>query len=123
MNRNGFCLCIVHLIVELYVHSMSIRMSDEKQVEVVIIDLVKLDSSCFNGSYKELVELIGHESTLLLHKTYGGQYVTFPKKLLADAYIHELILTEYDGTNAIELAKKYNYTYSWIRKLLKKNQI
>ena len=90
---------------------------------MLIINLFELDSSCYNGSYKEFVELIGHEHTLILHKSFAGQYVTFPKKLLADTYIHELILTEYNGANAKELARKYNYTYSWIMKLIKRLQM
>lgn len=88
-----------------------------------IDDMINLDSACFNGSYKEFVELIGHKNTLILYETYAGQYVTFPKKLLSDKYLHERILKEYDGKNAKELAKKYGYTYSWTMKLLKKLKV
>lgn len=85
-----------------------------------IIDTKKLKSSCFNGSYKELIELIGHDHTIILYENYAGQYLSLPKKLIAEEYLHRLILEEYDGTNAKKLARKYGYTYSWIQKLLKK---
>jgi len=84
------------------------------------IDIKSLDSSCFNGSYCELVKLIGHENTLILYNNYAGQYVTFPKKLLSNKYLHSLILKEYNGRNGKILARKYGYTYSWVMKLLKK---
>ena len=95
-----------------------IALTIEKEKEE--IDLCKLDSSCFNGSYRELVELIGHENTIILYNNFAGQYVTFPKKLLSDEYLHGQIKKEYDGKNGKVLAKKYGYTYSWIMKLLKK---
>ncbi len=79
----------------------------------------KLDSSCFNGAYKEFVELIGHKNTLLVHAYFAGQYVTFPKKLLCETYLHQQIWSEYDGSNAKDLARKYGYSYSWVRKILK----
>lgn len=86
------------------------------------IDLSQLDSSCFNGSYKELVELIGHEHTLLLYRQYAGQYLTFPKKLLTDEFLHGQILKEYDGANGKQLAKKYGFTYSWVMKIIRANK-
>ncbi len=84
------------------------------------MDIRTLDSSCFNGAYKEFVELIGHQNTLLVYNYFAGQYVTFPKKLLAEQYLHEQILNEYDGKNAKDLARKYGYSYSWVMKVLKR---
>lgn len=81
--------------------------------------LGKLDSSCFHGAYRDLCEIVGQEATILIHEHYSGQLVSLPKKLLADSYVHEEICREYDGTNALFLAKKYGYTVSWIRKVVK----
>lgn len=91
----------------------------EKCEREIAMDVSTLDSSCFNGAYKEFVELIGHKNTLLVHDYFAGQYVTFPKKLLSEIYLHQQILFEYDGSNAKELARKYGYSYSWVRKILK----
>lgn len=88
----------------------------------IAMDLSTFDSSCFNGAYKEFVELIGHKNTLLVHEYFSGQYVTFPKRLLSEAYLHQQILAEYDGDNAKKLARKYGYSYSWVRKILKNQE-
>lgn len=74
----------------------------------------------FNAVYKEILELIGYENTLKLHGYYAGQYITFPKRILKESYIHQRIVEEYDGTNARALARKYDYSYSWIMKISKK---
>lgn len=86
------------------------------------MQLETLDSSCFNGVYKELIELIGYKNTAILHDYFSGQYVTFPKKILSEEYIHSRIVSEYDGTNTKELARKYDYSYSWVMKILKKSR-
>ena len=86
----------------------------------MIVDASRLDSSCFNSSYKEMVLLIGQKNTIILHERFAGEYVCFPKKLLADSYTHKCILEEYNGVNARELGKKYGYTYNWIMKLIKR---
>ena len=83
------------------------------------MDVHSLDSSNFSGVYKEFVELIGHQNTLIVHSYFAGQYVTFPKKLLSEEYLHQQIYLEYDGKNAKQLARKYDYSYSWIMKILK----
>jgi len=85
------------------------------------MDRRTLNSSCFNGAYKEFIELIGYENTLIVHDYFAGQYVTFPKKLLSEEYLHQQILSEYDGKNAKDLARKYGYSYSWVMKILKRN--
>ncbi|MCG1027626.1 hypothetical protein J5S49_04930 [Virgibacillus halodenitrificans] len=87
------------------------------------MDLRTLNSACFNGAYKEFVELIGYQNTLIVHSYFAGQYVTFPKKLLSEEYLHKQILLEYDGANAKQLARKYDYSYSWVRKILKSQEL
>ena len=76
----------------------------------------------FNSVYKELIELVGLENTIKIHDFYGGQYITFPKRILKESYLHQRIVEEYDGRNARELAGKYEYSYSWIMKVLKKER-
>jgi len=90
---------------------------------VIPIDMTKLDSSCFHGAYRDICELLGQQAVLIIHEHYAGQLVSFPKKLLADSYVHREIIREYDGTNAVILSKKYGYTVSWIRKVVKTNRI
>ncbi len=75
---------------------------------------------CLNGIYKKLAELIGFEATVKLHSEFGGGYLSLPKKLLSDEYVYQCILKEYNGTNAREIAKSLDCTYSWILKIIKK---
>jgi len=74
----------------------------------------------YNSVYQELMEIVGYENMIKLHEYYAGQYITFPKRVLKESYIHRRIAEEYDGTNARHLARKYDYSYSWIMKVLKK---
>jgi|GEM_PF-7085058 len=60
---------------------------------------------------------------MILHEHFAGQLVSFPKKLLADRYVHEEIYREYDGTNAVSLSKKYGFTVSWVQKIVKAKKV
>ena len=75
---------------------------------------------CLNSTYKKLAELVGFDATLKIYSEYGGGYFSCPKKILADDYVYRCILQEYDGTNAREIAKSIDCTYSWICKVVKK---
>lgn len=86
------------------------------------LELKNVESKHFNSIYQELIEVVGYESMIKLHEYYAGQYITFPKRILKESYIHKRIVEEYDGTNARELARKYEYSYSWIMKVLKKER-
>lgn len=85
-------------------------------------EIEKARKKNFNDIYKELIEIVGYENMIKLHEYYAGQYITFPKKVLKESYIHQRIVEEYDGGNARHLARKYNYSYSWIMKVLKKHK-
>lgn len=85
------------------------------------LEIEKAMKEHFNGIYKELINIVGYENTIKLHEYYAGQYITFPKRILKESYIYRRIVEEYDGTNARELARKYDYSYSWIMKILKRS--
>jgi len=85
-------------------------------------EIEKVKNKHFNTVYKELVEIIGLENTLKLYDFYSGQYLTFPKRFLKESYLHQRIVEEYDGTNARHLARKYDYSNSWVMKVLKKHR-
>jgi len=85
-------------------------------------EVEKAKNKHLNGIYKELIEIVGFENTIKLHEYYAGQYITFPKRILRESYLHQRIVEEYDGTNARDLARKYDYSYSWIMKVLKRHK-
>lgn len=83
-------------------------------------DGIEITSSCLNGEYKELCDLIGYDAVEKLYLQYYGGYISLPKKLLADEFVHSYIATCYNrGRNAKEMAREYDYTYSWIMKIVR----
>ena len=48
-----------------------------------------MNKSDYNGVYEELVELLGLENTLKIHKHFRGQQVNFPMRLYSKEYIEE----------------------------------
>jgi hypothetical protein len=75
--------------------------------------------SDLTGIYKDVAEVIGIESTLLLHKEFQGQQVTFPKKIYSKSYILQQILKDASVVNIKEFAVKYGYTERRLRQIIK----
>ena len=82
------------------------------------IDRKQLRSGNLNGTYRDFAEVLGMEITLRIFQYYKGLQVTFPTRLLDKAFVEEQIRKEYNGTNAKDLARKYEYSERWIRKIL-----
>lgn len=79
------------------------------------------DNNHLNDIYAELAKIIGFENMVKVYHAYGGQQISYPKKLMRTEYIKKCVKQEYTGSNAKELAVKYGYTERWIRKII--NQI
>ena len=79
----------------------------------------------YNDIYSELSELVGHDNMLKLYEYYKGQQINFPAQLYNKQIIRQQIISEYDGTNSKQLAKKYGYSERWIYHIIhtEKNQI
>ena len=86
-------------------------------------DGIEIKSNCLCGEYKELCELIGYEAVEKIYLHYCGGYISLPKKLFADDFVHGYILTCYhNGRKAKEIAREYDYTYSWVMKIIRKDK-
>ena len=86
-------------------------------------DGVSLESHCLNGEYKELCELIGYEAVEKLFVKYYGGYIVMPKKFLTDEFVHNYIVTCYHrGRKAKEMARTFDYTYSWVCKIIRNSR-
>lgn len=83
----------------------------------------KLPDEALNEIYLELTNLIGYENMLIIYQHYKGQQITFPVRITNRNHIEREILQQYNGSNAKDLAKKYNYSERWIRKLIKRGAI
>lgn len=78
------------------------------------------DMNALNEVYKEMVDLIGYDNTMILYTHFKGQQITFPIKLFKPECISEMIKKQYDGTNSRQLARTYNLSERWVKQLIKK---
>lgn len=78
----------------------------------------EVDISSLHGIYRELAEIIGVELTIAVFKELKGQQITFPSRLYEKEYVIKEVRIRYNGANLKELAREFNYTERWIRKLI-----
>mgnify|MGYP002511552155 FL=1 len=77
-----------------------------------------VENSGLQGVYKELAEIIGLDATIAVYKELKGQQVNFPTRLYDKSHVIEEVNKRYNGSNLKELAKEFNYTERWIRKII-----
>ena len=88
--------------------------TEETEVELLGNDLCGL-----NDVYRDIADEIGVENTLAIYKMFRGTQVSFPNKLFFIVYIHDAIISEYNGNNVAQLAQKYNYSERSVWRILK----
>lgn len=88
--------------------------TEETEVELLGNDLCGL-----NDVYRDIADEIGVENTLAIYKMFRGTQVSFPNRLFSKEYIHDAIISEYNGNNAAQLAQKYNYSERSVWRILK----
>lgn len=71
------------------------------------------------GVYKEVAETVGVENAHKLFLHFKGLQLMFPLKFYSKEYIAQQIKAEYDGKNVRDLARKYEYSESRVRQILK----
>jgi hypothetical protein len=70
-----------------------------------------------NETMEQLKMLIGKENALKVYKLFEGENIYFPKRI-GLAELHDQIYAELrEGKNYGELARKYGYSKSYIRKI------
>jgi hypothetical protein len=74
------------------------------------------------GIYKDIVEAIGLEATMLLHRDFQGQQVTFPKKLYSKSYILHQLQKEEQPLNIRAIALKFGYTERRLRQIIREKE-
>lgn len=82
-----------------------------------MIELInKVVISDLDEEQRKIAEVIGIESYKALVSNFGGLSFYIPKAESVTINVrNEAIRAEFDGTNANELALKYNLTPVWIR--------
>lgn len=66
-----------------------------------------------------MLTILQFEDILMIHQTYKGLQVTFPKRLYSKDYVKEKVKQEYNGKNLKELSRRYGYSERWIRQMIK----
>lgn len=75
------------------------------------------------GVYKEIAEIVGLDNAYKIFRNFKGLQLMFPLKFYSSAYRAQQIIEEYDGNNIRNLAKKYEYSESRIRQILRREKI
>ena len=75
-----------------------------------------------NEIYAELSDLIGYENAIKVYEQYKGQQINFPGNLYDKTAVKEMIKEQYNGKNAKELARQYNYPERWVRMIVKQKK-
>lgn len=90
----------------------------------VVINMSEITPNDLNGIYKEIADIIGVEKTILLHDSFQGQQVTFPKKLYSKEYVVRKMRENDNDKNETMRGMAFNlgYTESHLRKILKESQ-
>ena len=95
---------------------MSINVESTKKEDVAVLGN---DLSGLNDVYRDIAGEIGIENTIAIYRLFHGTQITFPSRLFSKEYIHDAIIKEYNGKNALQLAQKYNYSERTIWRILK----
>lgn len=66
-----------------------------------------------------MLHVLEFEDILMMHQTYKGLQITFPKRLYSKEYVKDKVRQEYNGNNLKELSKRYGYSERWLRQMIK----
>ena len=92
---------------------------NESLFEELEVKSLSKDLSGLNDVYREIADEIGIENAIAIYKLFNGTQVSFPSRLFSKEYIHKEIISEYNGSNVMQLAQKYNYSERSIWRILK----
>lgn len=72
----------------------------------------------FREVYREIAHQTSVETAKVIHKLFGGQQISFPKKLYCTEYVNECIRNEFNGRNMRELACQFGLSERRVRQIL-----
>lgn len=71
------------------------------------------------GVYKEVAETVGVDNAYKIYNHFKGLQLMFPLRFYSKEYIARQIQEEFDGKNVRDLARKYGYSESRVRQILR----
>lgn len=81
--------------------------------------MTEVTSEDLAGVYKDLAETVGVEDAYKIYSHFKGLQLMFPLKFYSKTYIMQQICSEYNGKNVHALARKYGYSESRVRQILR----
>lgn len=96
---------------------------DERTLKERDAELMKNEINGLNEVYREIANEIGIDNARIIHKLFHGTQISFPNRLYSKEYIHRAIVKEYNGKNAVMLAKKYDYSERSIWRIIKTSKM
>ena len=72
-----------------------------------------------NGVYADIADLIGYDNAVKIFEQYKGLQINFPVSFYDKSALKEVIKEQYNGQNAKELARQFNYSERWVREIVK----
>ncbi len=73
----------------------------------------------FREVYREIAQQTSVETAMTIHKLFGGQQISFPKKLYSSNYVNKCIRKSYNGGNIRELARQFGLSERRVRQILR----
>lgn len=80
-------------------------------------------NSDYKGIYADMVDVLGEDIVIKLHKYYRGQQITFPMKLYSNEYVERYIENNYKIKTLKEMCRELGYTEGWIKQLINKSRL
>lgn len=77
-----------------------------------------IDVDELQSIYKRMNDLIGTESMLKIWNEFKGLNVNMPIHIYDRDLVKKSVISEYDGSNAQILARRYGYSQKWIYRVL-----
>ena len=81
--------------------------------------IAEVTSEDLAGVYKDLAETVGVDNAYKIYSHFNGLQLVFPLKFYSKTYIMQQICSEYNGKNVHALARKYEYSESRVRQILR----
>lgn len=97
------------------------NMSDS-DIYHALVDANEKDADALNGSYPELVELIGVEATLKLFRYFRGSKIDCPKFFYRQDYIVEIAVQVSDKRERAKIAIASGYTVNRLEVLVREKK-
>lgn len=82
-------------------------------------DILDVTSSDLAGIYKEVAETVGVDNAYKIYNHFRGLQLMFPLKFYSKEYMAQQIHAEYNGKKCADLARKYGYSESRVRQILR----